>query len=71
MTLRAGYYRPVRVLAPTLQAKLSGPDRDDGRELSVAHTTILRWVQRFAPAYEKRWNRYAHVTGRSWRADEP
>ena len=40
------------------------------RGLSLAHTTIMRWVQRFVPAFEKRWNRYAHMTGRSWRVDE-
>ena len=40
------------------------------RGLSLAHTTITRWVQRFVPAFEKRWNRYAHMTGRSWRVDE-
>jgi putative transposase len=27
--------------------------------LDVSHTTILRWVQRFVPEFEKRWNRYA------------
>jgi transposase-like protein len=40
------------------------------RGLAVAHTTIMRWVQRFVPEFERRWNRYARVTGRSWRADE-
>jgi transposase-like protein len=40
------------------------------RGLDVAHTTILRWVQRFVPEFEKRWNRYACKTGRSWRVDE-
>jgi hypothetical protein len=29
------------------------------RGLSLAHTTIMRWVQRFTPAFEKCWNRYA------------
>jgi len=40
------------------------------RGLSVAHTTILRWVQRYVPEFEKRWNRFARQTGRSWRVDE-
>jgi IS6 family transposase len=40
------------------------------RGLSLAHTTIMRWVQRFTSAFEKRWNRYARMTGRSWRVDE-
>src|SRR5215210_1042798 len=29
------------------------------RGLSVAHTTIMRWVQRFIPEVEKRWRKYA------------
>src|SRR5579863_2913546 len=27
------------------------------RGLSMAHTTIMRWVQRYAPEFEKRWRR--------------
>src|ERR1700726_3565676 len=37
------------------------------RGLSVAHTTIMRWVQRYAPEFEKRWRRFARAVGRSWR----
>jgi transposase-like protein len=40
------------------------------RGLSLAHTTILRWIQRYAPEFEKRWNRFASPAGRSWRVDE-
>ncbi|MGH8782865.1 IS6 family transposase [Paraburkholderia sp.] len=40
------------------------------RGLRVAHTTIMRWVQRYVPEFEKRWARYARKTGRSWRIDE-
>ena len=40
------------------------------RGLSIAHTTIMRWVQRYAPEFEKRWNRFSTATGRSWRVDE-
>jgi transposase-like protein len=40
------------------------------RRLSVAHTTILRWVQRYVPEFEKRWDRFALQAGRSWRVDE-
>jgi transposase-like protein len=29
------------------------------RGLSLAHTTILRWVRRYTPEFEKRWRRYA------------
>ena len=40
------------------------------RGLALAHTTIMRWVQRFVPEFEKRWNRFARRSGRSWRVDE-
>jgi transposase-like protein len=40
------------------------------RGLDVSHTTILRWVQRFVPEFEKRWNPYARQVGTSWRVGE-
>ncbi len=40
------------------------------RGLSLAHTTIMRWIQRYAPEFEKRWNRFARPVGQSWRVDE-
>ncbi|WP_375542633.1 IS6 family transposase [Paraburkholderia sp. CNPSo 3272] len=40
------------------------------RGLSLALTTILRWVRRFAPEFVKRWNRLGRPTGQSWRVDE-
>jgi transposase-like protein len=40
------------------------------RGLSLAHTTILRWVRRYTPEFVKRWNRFATSAGRSWRVDE-
>ena len=40
------------------------------RGLSLAHTTIMRWVWRYAPEFEKRWKRFAQAVGRSWRMDE-
>ena len=40
------------------------------RDVEVSHTTILRWVVRFAPEFEKRWNRHARRIGSSWRVDE-
>ena len=40
------------------------------RGLSLAHTTIMRWVQHYTPEFEKRWRRYALAIGRSWRVDE-
>jgi putative transposase len=40
------------------------------RGLSIAHTTILRWVQRYAPEFDKRWRRISSQAGTSWRVDE-
>ena len=40
------------------------------RGLHLAHTTILRWVRRYAPEFVKRWNRFGRPAGRSWRVDE-
>jgi transposase-like protein len=40
------------------------------RGISVTHTTILRWVQRYLPEFAKRWRRYARPVGGSWRMDE-
>ncbi|WP_375792033.1 IS6 family transposase [Paraburkholderia atlantica] len=40
------------------------------RGLSLAHTTIMRWVKRFTPEFVKRWDRFAKSAGRSWRVDE-
>ncbi|MFL9935186.1 IS6 family transposase [Paraburkholderia sp. RL18-103-BIB-C] len=40
------------------------------RGLSLAHTTIMRWVKRFTPEFLKRWDRFAKSASRSWRVDE-
>ena len=38
------------------------------RGIEVAHTTIMRWIQRYVPEFEKR--RFACRAGASWRVDE-
>jgi transposase-like protein len=40
------------------------------RNLSMAHTTIMRWVHHYAPEFERRWRRFARPAGPSWRVDE-
>jgi transposase-like protein len=40
------------------------------RGILLTHTTILRWVQRYVPDFEKRWQAYARPVGDSWRVDE-
>jgi hypothetical protein len=33
------------------------------RGIALTHTTILRWVQRYVPEFEKRWNKYSGAVG--------
>ena len=40
------------------------------RGLSMAHTTIMRWVHHYVPEFERRWNQFARPVGPSWRVDE-
>jgi len=40
------------------------------RGLSVAHTTIFRWVQRYAPEIDRRSRPHLKPTNDSWRVDE-
>src|SRR5438876_6793792 len=40
------------------------------RGLSVDHTTISRWVQRYAPEFEKRCRPQLKACNDSWRVDE-
>jgi len=36
--------------------------------IAVSHTTILhRWVIRYVPEFERRWNRFARPVNNSWR----
>ena len=40
------------------------------RGVRVAPSTIYRWVQRYVPEFEKRWDRFSRSVGTSWRVDE-
>ena len=40
------------------------------RGLHIDHTTIYRWVQRYAPELEKRCRPHLKTTTDSWRVDE-
>ena len=42
----------------------------DERDISLAHTTILRWVQRYVPVCEMRWRKTHRNVGASWYIDE-
>jgi len=41
------------------------------RRVSLVHPTIMRWITRYVPEFEKRWNRFACRAGVSWRVAEP
>src|SRR6202047_3791465 len=69
--LRPRSHHPVRALVSPVQAQSARlVEMMAERGLSMAHTTIMRWVQRYAPEFEKRWRRFARAVGRSWRVDE-
>ncbi|MFD0769228.1 IS6 family transposase, partial [Bacillus sp. CGMCC 1.60114] len=40
------------------------------RGLSMAHTTIMRWVHQYSPELDKRFRRHLKRTNDSWRVDE-
>ena len=40
------------------------------RGLSADHTTVWRWVQRYAPELEQRMRQHLKPTNKSWRVDE-
>ena len=40
------------------------------RDVIGSHSTIMRWVLRYVPEYERRWTRFARPPGSSWRMDE-
>jgi len=40
------------------------------RGVIISHTTIVRWVIRYVPEFEKRWNRFARTVASSWHVDK-
>jgi transposase-like protein len=40
------------------------------RGVAVDHSTLNRWVIKYAPEFEKACRRRQHLVGRSWRVDE-
>ena len=61
----------MRALVPSVQLSLRDlVEMMAERGLSLAHTTIMRWVQRYTPEFEKRWRRFGLAVGLSWRVDE-
>ncbi len=40
------------------------------RDITVTDASIMRWVHRFVPEFERRWARFSKPTNPSWRMDE-
>jgi len=59
ITLCVRWYLTYKLRDRDLQAMMAE------RGISIAHTTILRWVQRYVPEFMKRWQRYARPVGPS------
>src|SRR4051795_9044419 len=56
---------------PPISAQLSKPGGNDGRAwLTVDHSTIARWVLRYAPVLNERIRSEMRNPNRSWRLDE-
>jgi hypothetical protein len=51
-------------------ATVEGMNMRASNGVTLSHSTILRWVQRYVPEFEKRWGRYARPVHSSWRMDE-
>ena len=61
MLVRRRHHSALSSLVLSLQTELPGPGRDfilGERGVSISHTTILRWVVRYAETCEKRWSRF-------------
>src|ERR1700719_5379228 len=64
IVLRVRWYITYRLSYRDLVAMMAE------RGIVVSHTTIHRWVIRYVPEFEKRWNRFARPVNTSWRVDE-
>ena len=70
------HYQPEIILLTVrwyLRYKLSFRDlveMMEERGLSIAHTTIMRWVHQYGPELDKRIRRHLKQTNDSWRVDE-
>lgn len=56
-----------------LRYTLSYPDLEEmmvERGVSLVHTTIYRWVQRYSPELDERCRRHLRPTNDSWKIDE-
>jgi transposase-like protein len=72
-TAEVGHNRRKLVFGGYLRFKLSFRDLVEmmaERGISLAHTTIMRWIARYVPDFERRWNRFICRAGASRRVDE-
>lgn len=68
---RAGAHPVCGPLASSLLLSLRNVEELlEERGLGADHTTVWRWVQRYAPEMDKRLRCYLKPTNKSWRVDE-
>lgn len=68
MAFLARDHRAECAVVLSLFLKLPEPGRNDGRRgVEVDHSTINRWVLKFAPALDKRLRPHLSLTNDSWR----
>ena len=67
--IRSSFYASDGICAIRSALPWSGRD-DGGANLGVDHSTIARWVLRYAPELNKRIRRELRDPNRSWRVDE-
>src|SRR5689334_11030069 len=61
---------PANYLYHGISRRLSNAGNPAISGVFVSHTTIMRWVLRYVPEYERRWKRFARPVNSSWRMDE-
>ncbi|PEZ34285.1 IS6 family transposase [Bacillus thuringiensis] len=67
------HYQPDIILLTVrwyLRYNLSFRDLVEEQGLSLAHTTVMRWVHQYEPELNERIRKYVKVTNDSWRVDE-
>ncbi len=69
MSLKLSYCACVGTWATRFQERQVA-EMENERGLEVNHSTIFRWVQRYAPELDKRIRPHLNPTNDSWRVDK-
>jgi len=55
---------------PDLLSAVGGEEMMGERGVTVDHSTLKRWVIKYAPEFEKQFHHHQCPVGRSWQMDE-